>query len=116
MLHFLADEDFNNHVLRGLLRHNPDVDIVRVQDVGLQAASDPSILAWAADADRLLITHDANTAIAFAQARVVAGDRMPGVIVVSRRTPIGRAIHDLLMLAECSHAGEWEGRVVFVPL
>ena len=43
MVRFLADENFNNAILRGLLRRKPDIDIVRVQDVGLSGASDPEI-------------------------------------------------------------------------
>ena len=31
---FLADENLDNNILRGLLRRKPDLDIVRVQDVG----------------------------------------------------------------------------------
>ncbi len=30
-----ADENFNNDIIRGLLRRKPDLDIVRIQDVGL---------------------------------------------------------------------------------
>ncbi len=32
---FLTDEDFDNVILRGLLRRMPGLDAVRVQDVGL---------------------------------------------------------------------------------
>ncbi|MEG4939059.1 DUF5615 family PIN-like protein [Microcoleus sp. F4-D5] len=48
MLRFLADENFNNQIVRGILRRNPDVDIVRVQDVGSIEAEDPTVLEWAA--------------------------------------------------------------------
>lgn len=116
MLRFLADEDLNNHILRGVWRYNPDVDIVRAQDVGLQGLADPIVLAWAADAGRLLVTHNVNTAIGFAQERIVNGTAMPGVIAISRRVPISRAIQDLLLLAECSLDGEWENQIVFLPL
>jgi len=30
MLQFAADENFNNDIVRGLLRRKPDLDIVRV--------------------------------------------------------------------------------------
>ncbi len=30
-----ADENFNNDIVRGLLRREPKLDIVRIQDVGL---------------------------------------------------------------------------------
>ena len=47
MLQFLADENFNNQIVRGILRRNSNVDIVRVQDVGLAEADDPTVLEWA---------------------------------------------------------------------
>jgi hypothetical protein len=30
--------------------------------------------------------------------------------------PLGRAIEDLLLLAECRREGEWEGQVGYLPL
>ena len=48
MLRLAADENFNNNVIRGLLRRVPALDIVRIQDVGLSGADDPSVLEWAA--------------------------------------------------------------------
>jgi hypothetical protein len=41
MLTFLADENFHRAIVRGLLRRKPDLDIVRVQDVGLSGVDDP---------------------------------------------------------------------------
>jgi hypothetical protein len=35
MLKLLADENFDNQIVRGLLRRNSKLDIVRVQEVGL---------------------------------------------------------------------------------
>ena len=49
MLPLAADENFNNRIVRGLLRRQPALDIVRIQDVGLAGADDPTVLAWAAD-------------------------------------------------------------------
>ena len=40
MLFLVADENFNNAIVRGLLRIKPALDIVRVQDVGLSSADD----------------------------------------------------------------------------
>ena len=51
-----ADENLNNDIIRGVLRRNPDIDIVRVQDAGLSGADDPAVLAWAAREGRVLIT------------------------------------------------------------
>lgn len=41
---------------------------------------------------------------------------MPGVFEVGRSVPVGKAIDDLLLIAECSLPGEWEGQVRYLPL
>jgi len=116
MLLLAADENFNNDIVRGLLRRKPDLNIVRVQDVGLSGADDPTVLEWAAREGRVLLTHDVSTITHYAYERVRAGKPMPGVFEVSRDTPIGVAIEDILLLAEYSLEGEWEGQVRYLPL
>ena len=116
MLRLVADENLNADLVRGLLRRRPDLDLVRLQDAGFSGADDRSVLAWAAREGRVLLTHDVTTLTRYAYERAAAGEPMPGVFEVSRRVPLGRAIEDILLLAECSHAGEWEGQVRYLPL
>lgn len=70
MLRLAADENLNNDLLRGLLRRQPDLDIMRIQDAGLRGAADPDVLAWAASENRLLLTHDVTTITRYAYERV----------------------------------------------
>jgi hypothetical protein len=112
----LADENFNNNIVRGLHRRKPDIDLVRVQDVGISGADDPTVLEWAAKYQRVLLTHDVTTITAFAYERVRAGKPMPGVFEVSRSVALRSAIDDILLLATCSEDGEWEGQVRYLPL
>ncbi len=77
---FLADENFDNTIIRGLLRRQPNIDIVRVQDVGLSGKDDPTVLEWAAQEQRILLTHDVATITRYAYERVVERLPMPGVI------------------------------------
>ncbi len=116
MVRFLADENFNNQIVRGVLRQNCNVDIVRVQDMGLSGADDPTVLEWAAQQGRVVLTHDVATMITFAYKRIEAGLSMPGLFEVSRRVSIGLAIEEIMLIAECSIEGEWEGQVRFLPL
>ena len=58
MIRFAADEDFNADIVRALRRRLPELDIIRVQDVGLSGGDDPTVLAWAASDARVLLTHD----------------------------------------------------------
>jgi hypothetical protein len=78
----MADENFNNHIVRGLLLRNPEVDIVRIQDVGLSSADDPAILEWAVKEKRRLLTHDVETMPDFAYNRVRAGLAIPAICIV----------------------------------
>ena len=116
MLRFAADENFNGDIVRGLLRRNPTLDVVRVQDVNLSGADDASVLQWAADQGRIVVTHDISTLAKHAFDRIAASQPMPGVFEVRSVAPIGQAIDDLILLAECSFDGEWEGQMCFLPL
>jgi hypothetical protein len=110
-----TDENFDNRSLRGLLRRRPELDIVRVQDVGLSGCSDADVLAWAAQEGRVLLTHDVTTMRRYVDERLAAGLLMPGVFAVSQHIPIAQAIEEILLLAECSLEGEWEGQIQFLP-
>ena len=90
MLRLLADENIKGALLRGLRRKGMEVDLVRVHDVGLGGADDPSILEWAAANDRIVLTHDLATMPAYAYDRLIARQRMPGVIVIPLRLSVGR--------------------------
>lgn len=116
MLRLAADENFNHDIVRGIIRRNAQIDIVRVQTAGLAGADDPSVLEWAAQAGRVLLTHDAATITHYAYERVRAGQAMPGVFEVRRSVALGQAIEDILLIAECSLEGEWEGQVRYLPL
>ncbi len=116
MLRLAADENLNNDIIRGSVRRLPSLDLVRVQDSGLSGADDATILEWAADEDRVILTHDASTMTRHAYGRVVEGKPMPGVCEVPRRASLGDVIDDLLMLVTCSLEGEWEGQVRYLPL
>jgi len=115
-LRWLADENFNNDIVRGLRRRNPKIDLVRAQDAGLTKFDDERLLDWAAKHDRVLLTHDVSTITAYAYRRLTNGDRMPGVFEVSRSVSIRSAIEDILLLTDCSDPGEWEGQVRYLPL
>jgi predicted nuclease of predicted toxin-antitoxin system len=116
VLKLASDENFDGDILRGLYRRRPELDVVRVQDAGLSAASDPDILAWAAAEGRILLTHDRDTLPDFAYHRVRAGQAMPGVFLVSDQMPIGQAINEILLAVECLTPAECKDFLRFFPL
>lgn len=102
MLRYAVDEDFDNRIVRGLLRLLPTLDVVRVQDAGLRGKGDLEVLEWAANENRVLLTHDASTMTKHAYTRVESARQMPGVFEVGQEMPIGEAIADLILVATCS--------------
>lgn len=65
-------------------RAKDDLDIVRVQDVGLTGAAEETVLAWAADHNRVLLTHDVFDDYGPRLSTGHEGDAMPGVFETSR--------------------------------
>lgn len=116
MIALAADENLDGTIVRGLRRRAPRLDLVRVQDAGLSGADDPAVLAWAAAEGRVLLTHDVQTMTQFAYDRVRAGLPMPGVFEIHPDLPLASVIADVLLLAECSESGEWEGQVRYLPV
>jgi predicted nuclease of predicted toxin-antitoxin system len=116
VIRFLVDEDFNNDLVRGLLRRSPAADLLRVQDLDLRGATDDLVLARAASEGRVVLTHDVSTLIAHAYERVRAGQPMPGVIAVSQTSSVGHVIEDLLIVVECSTPEDWTNLVRYLPL
>lgn len=116
MLKLLANENFDNTVVRGLLQRNPNIDLVRVQDVGLSGENDPTILAWAAQENRVLLTHDVATITRYAYERVTQGQPIPGVIEVGVEVSIGKVIEDILLILECGLERELERQIQSLPL
>ena len=112
---FLADENLDNNILRGLLRRQPDFNLLRVQDVGLFGKDDPTVLAWAAQENRILLTHDVATITRYAYERIAKGLKMPGVIEIKASASLGNAIEDILLFVECGIEGELEGQILYLP-
>lgn len=75
----LADENLRGSIFRGLLLLEPELDMLRVQDVGLSGADDRTILAWAAERERIVLTRDRATMPNHAAERLVDGESMPGM-------------------------------------
>ncbi len=115
-MRFLADENFDGRIVNGLRRRKPEIDLVRVVDVGLSGAYDPDILVWAAEHGCIILTHDVSTMAGFAFERIERGQPMPGLIEVPTHLRIQPVIDDLILLDQASIPGEWEGQVIYLPL
>ncbi|MDF5710019.1 MAG: DUF5615 family PIN-like protein [Nostoc sp. S4] len=116
MLSLLSDENFNGDIVRGLFLRQPNLDLLRVQDVGLQQVEDPAILDWAATNERIILIHDRTTMLDFVYQRLLVGKLVSGLFVVNDWMPIRQAINELLLLVDCSEQAEWKAVVLYLLL
>lgn len=116
MLCLLIDENFDQRILRGLRLEVPAIDYIVVQETKLKGLRDPLLLAWAAENQRIIVTHDVNTMPRHAYDRVRAGQPMPGVIVIPEDLAVGKAIEELATLVECCEPEELSNQVKYLPI
>jgi hypothetical protein len=110
------DENLDHRILRGLKLRLPSLDSVIAQATDLKGADDPVLLAWAAEHDRILVTHDLKTVPRYAYERIEAGQSMPGVIAIPKELPIGQAIEEMVIVIQCCAAAEFENEVFYLPM
>jgi len=112
---FQADADFNHKVIRGLRRRDPTIDF-QYADVGrLMGLPDIEVLSIAADARRILVSHDRYTMPShFAQ--FLATRTSPGLIIVDQDLDVGRSIDELLLIWAATDLEEWQDKIGYVPI
>lgn len=108
---FFADHDLNEHLVRGVVRREPAIEFIRAHNIGMHERSDAEVLAYAAEHQMLVISHDVNTMPANAYTHIRAGAPMAGLLMVKQSDPVGMVIDDLILIWSASKAG-----VGFLPL
>jgi hypothetical protein len=115
-MRFAADENFNGRILERLYQLFEDLDIVRVQDTDFYSAPDPAVLNWAAQEERIILTHDVQTLVNDAYERIKQGLPMPGVVLVPNTLAIQLAVNDLEIAIGAGQPEDFKDRVTFIPL
>ena len=116
MLRLLFDENLDQRILRGIKLRVSQLDCLTVQESNLRGVNDPLVLEWAAEQQRILVTHDVNTIPRYGYERIDAGEPLTGVIVIPEDLAIGTAIEELVTLIECCEADEFTNQVKYLPI
>ncbi len=112
---FLTDHDLNEHIIIGVIRRAPRIELSRVRDIGFTDRFDAEILEYAAAHGFIVVSHDVNTMPAAAYERLAAGKTIAGLLMVQQTSPIGPIIDNLILIWSASEAEEWENQVCFLP-
>jgi hypothetical protein len=114
-LRFQADADFNEIIIRAVQRREPAVDFQTARSAVAPGLTDAEVLALAADASRVLVTHDRRTMPRYFAA-FIATRRSGGVIVVPQNLAVSEAADQLVLIWSLMEADEFVDRIVCLPL
>jgi Domain of unknown function (DUF5615) len=113
---FLADEDIDFAIVRGLRAREPAIDILDAKTAGLRRTKDPALLELAAQQGRAVISHDRDTMTRYFCERVESGKYTPGLFIVPQEPGvIGATIESLILIWTASEPEEWRDQIVYLP-
>jgi len=87
-----------------------------VQDLKIAGKDDSTVLDWAAQAERVLLTHDQRIIPGYVFKRIQENQAVAGVIVVKNKLSLRAAIEDILLIAEATSSTDWVNQVQHLPL
>ena len=112
---FLADANFNQRIVAGLLLREPQIDVGLPQHLIPAGTKDRKVLELGATLRRVVVTHDVRTMPTHFHS-FVSNQQCAGLILVPTTIAIGDAIEDLLLVWQVSDAEEWINQMRRLPL
>src|SRR4051794_31858042 len=96
----LLDENVSYNLREELVRRLPAVKVYAVgdDDAPPKQTPDPDILVWIEEHECILLTHNRSTMPVHLSDHLMAGHRVPGIVVFSTQLSIGAVGDDLLLL------------------
>ena len=112
---FQADADFNEIILKAVLRREPSIDFQTARSAALPGLSDKDVLERASRSGRLLVTHDRKT-MPKHFAEFIETNSSAGVLIVPQKMSIARVAEELMLVWVATEAEEWINRIFSLPL
>lgn len=112
---FLADANFDLVILSAIKRREPAFDFQTGHEAGLAGLEDLDVLAVAAQAGRVLVTHDVRT-MSRHFASFIEEQISSGVLLVPQSLPRRDVVEDLLLMWVAMDSEEWMNRIMSLPL
>lgn len=112
---YQADADLNEIIVTATVRRAPQIDFRTASAAGLRGLTDLEVLELAAQAGRLLVTHD-QTTMPQQFAEFIAGQQSAGLLVVPQHLTVREVVDELILIWTVTEAEEWLNRICYLPL
>jgi Domain of unknown function (DUF5615) len=115
---YLLDENMAREWRTQLLRNRPGLMVWMVGDplAPAQGTLDPEILIWCEEHQFLLVTNNRRSMPAHLADHLQENRTIPGILALRKNVAMGRAIEDLLLIAEIGAGEEFKNQIRYIPL
>ncbi|NBD17363.1 MAG: hypothetical protein GVY04_14850 [Cyanobacteria bacterium] len=115
---FLLDENLPPRTIIALQRRHPEIDILRVGQIGAPALGtpDPEILLYLESRQRILVTDNRRSMPKHLEDHWSAQRQIWGLLWIRPRTSVGFLAEELALIWELSEAEEWIDQTAWIPL
>ena len=115
---YLLDENLSPEWRIQILRNQPELTVWRIGDplTPAQGTLDPEVLIWCEEHHFLLITNDRRSMPRHLADHLAENRSILGILALRRNALMGKAIEDLLLIAEIGAGEEFKNRIRYIPL
>ncbi len=110
MIRFQADADLNANIIRAVRRMEPAIEFRTATEACLKGVTDADVLSMAAEAGRILVSHDMRTMPSHFAEHIMS-TMSPGVVIVSQTMSIRDAAEHLVLIWVATKPDEWVNRI-----
>ncbi len=115
MLRLLADSNLNHHLLTACRRRAKTIDFLSATKARIEKLSHTDLLKYAAEEDRILVTHDIDILPAKFTNYLGSGALSPGVFLLHPQTPIADATSWLELASFAADHTDWQDQILEIP-
>lgn len=115
MLRLLADSSLNHHLLTACRRRAKTIDFLSATKARIERLSHTELLHFAAEEDRILVTHDIHTLPVQFTRYLASGAFSPGVFLIHPQTPIADATGWLEVASLAADPTDWQDQILEIP-
>lgn len=112
---FLVDENLSRRFANALTRQQPEIDVVRVPEVGLLGMDDTAVLDWAAAHNRVLITKDRATIPPLVRQRLNSGIPTPLILIIRPNAQLPAVLDMIEAVMSYLSPDDWAYPVMWIP-
>ena len=113
-IRFQADADLNQLLVSAVIRREPKINFQTAFQAKLANLDDLQVLQFAADEQRIIVTHDRRT-MPYHFAEFVKESTSSGVIIVSQQISVHQFAEDILLIWSATEMDDWTNRIAALP-